>query len=178
MEEVLKNCFKQNCKVSITESLIVAMLGVILIIAKEEIIKIISTILGVVFIFVGIYKIINYFLTRQKGDFYDFDSIYGVCACIIGLITLVYRPEVVLLLRIIIALWIIFTAFVRMTLSIKLKDLDMSAWTYSLIFSIIMFGCGLFILLNEGAVVTLLGITMIIFSVIDIIEDLIFMKNI
>ena len=178
MEEALKRCFKQNCKVSIVESLIVAILGVILIITKEEMVKIISAILGIIFIFVGMYKIINYLLTKTQGDFYDFDFIYGICACIMGVIAFVFRPELVILLRIIIALWILYTSFVRMTLSIKLQTLNMTAWTYSLFFSILMFAFGLYVLINQGVLATVIGVIMVVFSIIDIIEDLIFMNNI
>ena len=99
-------------------------------------------------------------------------------ACILGIITLIYNSEVLRALQMIIGIWIIYTAVVRMSVSIKLKRLELNVWTYSLILSIIMFGCGLFVILNPEMVVITLGVIMIIYSVIDIIEDIILVKNV
>ena len=41
-----------------------------------------------------------------------------------------------------------------------------------------MFGCGLFIALNSGTIIVTIGIVMIVYSIIDIIEDIICMINI
>ena len=41
-----------------------------------------------------------------------------------------------------------------------------------------MFLCGLYVIVNSGAIVVTIGTIMIIYSVIDIIENIIFMKNI
>ena len=43
---------------------------------------------------------------------------------------------------------------------------------------IIMFICGLYVILNSGAIIVTIGTIMIVYSVIDIIEDVIFMKNV
>ena len=65
-----------------------------------------------------------------------------------------------------------------MNLSTKLKALSTTIWICSLLLSIIMFLCGLYITVNSGAIIVTIGIMMIIYSVIDIIENIIFMKNI
>ena len=41
-----------------------------------------------------------------------------------------------------------------------------------------MFICGLYIALNEGTIVITIGILMIVYAVMDIIENLIFLRNV
>ena len=66
----------------------------------------------------------------------------------------------------------------RMGLSMKLKQQGFHVWVYSLVLALIMFVCGLYITLNPGAIIITIGIMMVISSVLDIIEDIIFMKNV
>ena len=41
-----------------------------------------------------------------------------------------------------------------------------------------MFACGLYVVLNEGTVIVTIGILMIIYALMDIIENMIFIKHI
>ena len=176
--EYIEKLFKKSRWVSIIESLIFALLGIILICKPEGTLKFITFILGTIFILTGIYKIINYFVSKGRYNFYDYDLAYGLVACIIGIITIFFSSTIGSIFRIIIGLWIIYSSFIRMNLSTKLKTLNTTIWICSLLLSIIMFLCGLYITVNSGAIIVTIGIMMIIYSVIDIIEDIIFMKNI
>lgn len=174
----VEKIFKKTGWISILESIIFVILGAILIWKPEGTVKVISYILGIIFILIGIYKIINYFLAKGKYDFYNYDLIYGLMACVLGIVTIVYSNTIGAILRIAIGIWIIYSAFIRMNLSLKLKSLNLKIWIYSLCLAIAMFACGLYITLNSGAVIVTIGIMMIVYSVIDIIEDIIFMKNV
>ena len=165
--EYIEKLFKKSRWVSIIESLIFALLGIILICKPEGTLKFITFLLGTIFILTGIYKIINYFVSKGRYNFYDYDLAYGLVACIIGIITIFFSSTIGSIFRIIIGLWIIYSSFIRMNLSTKLKALNTTIWI-----------CGLYITVNSGAIIVTIGIMMIIYSVIDIIEDIIFMKNI
>lgn len=177
MEEIIKRTFKDNCKLSIIESIIIIIIGFILIIKPTLALKTVINILGVIFLSVGIFKIINYLLTRKKNNFYSYDAIFGIFAFILGIISIVFSSGILYVLKTIIGLWIIYCAVVRMGVSIKLRRLNLAVWTYSLILSVIMLCCGLFVLLNPEVIILTLGIIMIIYSIIDIVEDIILMKN-
>ena len=41
-----------------------------------------------------------------------------------------------------------------------------------------MLACGIFITFKSGSIVIAIGVVMIVYSIIDIIEDVIFMKNV
>ena len=103
---------------------------------------------------------------------------YGLVACIIGIITIAYSSAIGSIFRIIIGIWIIYSSFIRMDLSVKFKTLDSKVWIYSLILAIIMFACGIYITVNSGAIIVTIGVMMIVYSIIDIIEDIIFIKNV
>jgi len=174
----IEKIFKKTGWISILQSIIFAILGAIIIWKPEGTIKTISYILGIIFILIGIIKIINYFFAKGKYDFYNYDIIYGLMAFIIGIVTIVYSNTIGSIFRIIIGIWIIYSSFIRFNLSIKLKAMKLNIWIYSLLLAIAMFICGLYITMNSGAVIVTIGVMMIIYSVIDIIEDIIFMKNV
>lgn len=176
--EYIEKIFKKTGWLSILESVIFAILGGVLVWKPEETIKTITYILGAIFIIIGIYKIINYILAKGKYDFYNYNMIYGIIAIVIGIITIVYGTTITSLFRIIIGIWIIYSALVRISVSIKLKRTELNIWTYSLLLAIIMLICGLYITINSGTVVVTIGILIIVYSIVDIIESIIFMKNV
>lgn len=99
-------------------------------------------------------------------------------AAVIGIITIAYSETIGTIFRVIIGIWIIYSSLIRINLAMKLKAMDVKAWSYSLLLAVIMFVCGLFIAMNSGSVIVTIGIIIIVYSVIDIIEDIIFMKNV
>ena len=73
----IEKIFKKSGLISILESLIIALLGIILIIEPEGTLEFITCSLGVIFILAGLYKIINYLLSKGKYNFYDYDLAHG-----------------------------------------------------------------------------------------------------
>ena len=176
--EYLEKVLKKTGVTSLVTSIIFAILGAILIANPEGTIKFIAIILGVMFELVGLYKIINYFQNKGKYDFYNYDIAYGVIAIVLGIVTICYSTQIGAIFRIIIGMWIVYSAILRINLSIKLKAIASNVWIYSLIIALIMAACGIFIICNSGAVIVTLGVTVVIYSVLDIIESIIFMRNI
>lgn len=177
--EYLDKMLKKTGYISILESIVFIILGGILIWKAEAAIKVISVILGLIFIVMGAGKIIGHFSINKKFiEFYDYELIYGLMAVVFGFIIIYYSSTIETILRIIIGIWIIYSSFVKLTLSLKIKQVESRAWIYSVILSIVMFVCGIYIILNEGTIIATVGIIMIIYSIIDIIEDLICIKNI
>lgn len=176
--EYIQKILKKTGYVSILESIIFAVLGIVLIAKPEQTIKVISYILGACFILVGIYKIINYVQMKGKNDLYNYHLIYGVMAIVIGLIAIVYSSTIGTIFRIIIGIWIIYSSVIRASSSLKLRVIKSNIWIYTLIISIIMFICGLYIALNEGTIIVTIGILMLIYAIMDIIENIIFVRHV
>ena len=67
--EYIKEILKKTGWISIVESLIFAILGIILFYNPVGTVKVITWILGAIFILIGIYKIIRYFSLQENKDF-------------------------------------------------------------------------------------------------------------
>ncbi len=173
----MKEIFKKTGLVSIIEALIFLILGIILVWKPDEVVNFISTILGIIFIIAGIYKIASYFVAKGNNEFYNYDLVYGIMAIIIGIIIMVYINIIGSAFRIIIGIWIIYTSLVRLNSAIKIKKLGSKVWIYSLAIAMLIFLCGLYVVINSGAIVATIGTIMIIYAIMDIIEDIIIMKN-
>ena len=176
--EYLEKVLKKTGVTSLVTSIIFAILGIILIANPEGTIKFIAIILGVIFGLVGLYKIVNYIENKGQYDFYNNDIAYGVIAIVLGIVTICYSTQIGAIFRIIIGLWIVYSAILRINLSIKLKTIDSNVWIYSLIIALIMAFCGIFIICNSGAVIVTLGIVVVIYSVLDAIESIMFLNNV
>ena len=176
--EYIKNILKKTGWESIIESLIFAVLGIILVSNPNGTVKLISWILGAIFIVIGIAKIINYFKLKGNNDFLNFELIYGLTSIVIGIVAMAYMNIIGSIFRIIIGVWILYTSFVRINFSMQIKRIGSNMWISSLILAVIMFICGLYIIINSNAIIVTIGIIMIVYAVIDIIENIIFMKNI
>ena len=158
----MKDFLKKSGWTDILVSLVFAVIAIFMITKSDAVVKIISYVLGGIFIVMGAVKIIDYFASKGKYDLYNYDLIYGIIAIIIGLVT--------------IAIWIIYSGLVRLSLSLKLHTAQINAWSVSLILSIIMIIGGIYMLFQSGALVLTIGIIMLVYSIIDLIESAIFIK--
>ncbi|MCI8518956.1 MAG: DUF308 domain-containing protein [Clostridia bacterium] len=174
----IEKIFKKTGWLSILTSLVLAALGGVLIWKPTETVKFVSYALGAIFIIVGIAKVINYFLSRGKYEFYNYDLVFGLMAIVLGIITICCSSTIGSIFRIIIGIWIVYSSIIRLNLSFKLKSMDVKAWIYSFILAILMFICGLYVALSEGSIVIAIGIVIVIYAVIDIAESIIFMRNV
>ena len=74
--------------------------------------------------------------------------------------------------------WIIYSGLLRLSLSIKLHRVEVNIWSLSLILSILMIIGGLYMLLESGALILTIGVIMVIYSISDLVESIIFVKNV
>lgn len=176
--EYLEKVLKKTGLSSLLISIIFAILGIVLIKNPDETVKFISYILGITFMMVGLYKIIIYLRSKDKFDFYNYDMTFGIIAMILGVVTIVYSKQIGALFRILIGLWIVYSSIIRIDLAYKLKLANLNVWIYSLILAIAMLLCGMFIIFNSGVIIMTIGIVILVYSVLDIAENLIFLKNV
>ena len=174
----MKSILKNSGWADIIQALIFAIIGIFLIVQPELSTQIASYVIGGVCIAIGIVKCVDYFISKGKYDFYNYDIVYGIIAIIIGLITIFCSGLIESIFRITIACWIIYSGLMRLSLSTKLHTAKIDMWSVSLILSLIMIVGGLCMLFQSGALALTIGIIMLVYSIIDIIESLIFIKNI
>ncbi len=176
--QYLKDLLKKSGWMSIAESLVFAILGIILIWQKDAIMSMIAYILGAVFILLGIIKVVNYLQTKSKSDLYNYELVYGIMAVIIGIVIMVYSSTISKIFGIIIGIWIVYSSVVRASSAIKLKQIKSNIWIYSLVIAAIMLVCGLVVIFNTGVIPWTIGAIMITYAILDIIENVIFINNV
>ena len=162
---------------SVITSLIFAVIGLVMIYNPQTTMQFISTVLGIFFIVIGIVKIINYFVSRENSTLFTNDIAWGLIAIIIGLVTMVYSSTIENIFRIMIGIWIIYSAFTRFTLSFRLKGVNDKVWAFVLVLAVLMVIGGLYVTFYPGALIFTLGVIILIYAIMDLIESFIFMKN-
>lgn len=177
--EAIEKILKKTGWSSLITSVIFAIIGSILIAKPEGTVKIASYIIGIIFIFAGIYKIFNYLREKENTELlYHYNVAYGVIAIILGLITMFYSTQIAALFRILIGIWIIYSSILRINLAFNLKNIDSKLWIPSIIVAFAMFVCGIYITFTSNAIIVTIGIIIVTYAVLDIIESLIFLGNI
>ena len=174
----MKDFFKRAGIISIITSIIFAILGFIMIKNPEGTINVISKVIGLIILLIGIEKIINYLLFNGNGDLFNYDLIYGIIAIIIGVLIMVYSSVFANIVGIVIGIWIAYEAAIKMLLSLKLKNAGVSSWLVMLALSAITLLAGVFIVFNQSSIIVATGIVMIIYAVIDLIDEIIFIHNV
>ena len=80
--------------------------------------------------------------------------------------------------RILIAIWIIYSGIMNLQTAIVWKDYKSKLWIITLILSIVMVIAGVYMLVNQGAVLQMVGVIILAYGIVDVIENVIFIKKI
>lgn len=175
--EITKS-LKQSAWAAIIESLATIALGILLIVLPDVVVKIIAYVVGAFFIIKGACQIINYFLAKGQNDFLNNNLLVGIVSILLGVVAVLMGEDVANIFRVIIGIWLIYESLVRMNTAIKLHAVNIAAWKYILILALIMLVFGIFITFYTGAVIVLIGWTMVLVGVIGIIGDIMFIRRV
>lgn len=171
----IKDLLKKSGMSNILISIIFGLFGIILYVFHEGAVKLISCLIGLLFLLIGVARLVNY--VKGRGEHLNFDLFCGLIATIAGIIAIIYTDAIGAILRIIVGTWIVYSGITRAYLSFKIKGFNSSIWIFSLVLSILMIIFGIYIMLNSGAIITLIGSLMIAYAIIDIIESFIFIRK-
>ena len=80
--------------------------------------------------------------------------------------------------RILIAIWIIYSGIINLQTTIVWKDYKSRLWLLTLILAIAMIIAGIYILVNSGAILQTVGVAIVVYGIVDIIENIIFIKKV
>jgi len=174
----MEKFLKKTGWTSVITSIVFAIIGIILITNPESTIKVISYILGGIFIAIGIIKIINYFSAKGSSDLYNYNLIYGLIAVVLGIITMIYSSTIATMFRIMIGIWIIYSSLIRLSFALKLRKAQINSWTAVLVLALCMLVFGLYMVFNTSAVMVTVGIVILAYAISDLIESFIFVRNV
>lgn len=172
------NFFKKVSVASILTSIAIGILGLIILFNPNETIALLSLILGIIIMIIGIGKIISYIILRKESNFSNYDLIYGIIAIVISIIMLANANAFATIVRVIIGIWIAYTGIMKLIYALNLKSLSSSSWIAVMIMAIITIIAGVYIAIDSSILIMVFGVILIAYTVIDIIEQIIFMINV
>lgn len=172
---MLEKFLKKSSWTDIAVSLIFILFGAMLMMSPETVQAMIAILLGAVFIAMGLFRLINY-IASGKTDRYSLSI--GIVAIITGIIIMFCSGIILSVFRIIIAIWIIYSGIMNLQTTIVWKDSKSKLWWMSFILSILMIIAGIYVMANSGAILQTIGMIIIAYAIINIIENIIFMKKI
>jgi uncharacterized membrane protein HdeD (DUF308 family) len=172
----LKN-LKKTELMNLFISVLFIIIGIILVINPEQVLTIISLVVGIGFLVLGAIKIFKYLKDKSNSSEIYLDIVVGLMAIIAGLIIIFCTSAIEAIFRIIIGVWIIFSGCMRLSLVKQLKKANLKEWTISLALALIMIICGLYMILVPGTVVAVIGAIIIAFAVINLVQSIMFFKN-
>ena len=174
-KNMIEKFLKRSSWTDIVISLIFVFLGVLLIAKPNETVGAISIILGVIFIAMGVLKLVEYYTSETKEDYL---LTIALIAVIFGIIVIFASDAILALFRIILGIWIIAAGIMDFQTAIVWKQVKSPYWTATVLFSILMMFAGIIILVNKDILLTTMGVITVIYAVLDIIDRIIFMKKI
>ncbi len=163
--------------INLVVSVLFIIIGIILVKDPEQVLQIVSYVAGIAFLVLGIIKIVKYLKDKSNSNEIYGDIVFGMIAIIMGLIIMFCTSAIEAIFRIIIGVWIVFTGITRFELVKRLKDANSKEWIVSLVLAIIMIACGLYMIFTPGTVVAIIGIVIIAYAVINLIQSVMFFKN-
>lgn len=172
---MFENFLKKSGWTDIIVSLLFILLGIMLIARPESIIAIISIVLGAIAIIIGVLKLIDYYSMGKQDNYILAVSIVAI---ITGIIIMFCSNIILSIFRIIIAIWIIYSGLMNLQTALVWKDYKSKLWITTFLLAILMIIAGIYILVNNGAMLQIVGGIIVTYGIIDVIENFIFIKKI
>ena len=151
---------------SIINSVLFLLIGIILFTYGDDIISVISYILGVVVIIIGVVKTLNATKNNTSPN-YNANLALGIMLIVLGIALIFCGPIIKIVLRFFIGAWILVGGANKLIAAINLKK-ESKDWIKLLVISILLLVIGLYVVLKSLGF-KYIGLVMIIYSVIAIV---------
>lgn len=165
----MKEFFIKIKNLSIITIIASAVMGIVLLARPDETLYAVSMICGITMIALGIGALISYFAKDRNV----FLIILAVIAIISGIIVCVKYKSIVSILLFLFGLFILISGAVDLIMSIDVKRNGFGDWMVSFLLSLATVVLGLLVVINPFssslAVIRLLGISLIVYAVLDLI---------
>ena len=156
-------------------SILFVILGALLIIKPSEMMSVISIFLGMVLFIIGFLKLVDYFTSKDKEDYL---LTFALISAVLGVIVLCCSDVITGFFRAALGIWIIVSGIRNFQTSLVWKEVKSGLWTITVLCALLMIIAGIVILVSSTLAIRIVGITIVIYAVLDIIARSIFMKKI
>lgn len=169
---------KKSSKVSLISGLTFFVLGVIIFLNPEILVKVISYGLGGLLILIGIYKTANYYIQDKRLGVVNRNELaFGITAIILGIVFIFLADAIELLLRFIVGGWLVIAGFNKIISTFYTTDRNSKFYSL-LIIGIILISIGLYIILVSNLALSIIGLFMMFYGIIDFISYFVYKNNI
>ena len=143
--------------------------GIILLTSTEDLISIVSKVIGSILVILGIVKTIVYIYMKGKvGDYSITELLIGLLIICCGLLLIFSSNALSFAIRTIVGIWVLFAGINRIIYAISIKSLDKNGFITYLISSFIMIIIG--ILMISAIFDQLIGLLIIIYAISEIVD--------
>ncbi len=170
----MEKFLKKSSWTDIIVSLIFVLFGIMLMARPETIKSMIAILLGAICIVIGVLKGIDYFASGKSDNY---SLAIAMVAVITGIFIMFCADIILSVFRIIIAIWIIYSGIMNLQTTIVWKDYQSRLWLLTLLLAIAMIGAGIYILVNNGAMLQIVGGIIVAYGIVDVLESFIFIKK-
>ena len=176
MKNIMKS-FNKLINVSILTSAVILVIGIFLFIQPDTVIRMISVVLGLLFLVPGITSLVDYFKEKNNSSL-----IVGIITILISLILIINTKFVASILPFILGIYFVVNGINRLMYAVELKKQGFTDFSISLVLALLIIFSGIIFIINpfEGAlaITKIIGIFMIIYALLDIINTVIVKKGV
>lgn len=162
---------------SLFNSILFLLLGIILFTNPGGIVKFISYIIGGILIAIGIFNILSYYKTLKKLNIeYTSKLISGIIIIVIGFIVILFSSFIETTIRLVCGGFIIYRGVIKLIESLTSKT-EKTYFYITLVISILMILCGFYVALTVNLVFEMIGLFIIIYAILDIVNYVTYKKK-
>lgn len=168
----------KNNKISLVSGLVFFILGIIIFLNPELLVKTISYGLGGLLILIGIYKVVNYYIQDKRLGIVNRNEIaFGITAIILGIIFIFLADAIELLLRFIVGGWLVIAGLNKIVSTFYTNERN-SKYYSLLVVGIILICIGLYIILISNLALSIIGLFMMLYGITDFISYFVYKNTI
>lgn len=168
---------KKNSKVSLISGIVFFVLGIIIFLNPEILVKTISYGLGGLLILIGIYKTVNYYIQDKRLGVVNRNEIaFGITAIILGVVFIFLADAIELLLRFVVGGWLVIAGLNKIFSTFYTRDRNSKFYSL-LVVGIILICIGLYIILVSNLALSIIGLFMMLYGITDFISYFVYKNN-
>ncbi len=168
---------KQN-GLSLISSIIFLIFGIILFAKPDGVVKLMSNVFGAVLILMGAYRTINYIIQNKRLQVVNYNELaFGVTAIVLGIVLIFLSESIAFLLRLIIGIWVIVAGLNKIMQTFYTTDRSNKFYAL-IVMGIVLVGIGLYIVLEANLALSIIGLFMVLYAIIDIVSYFMYNKSI
>ena len=176
----MREFINRSIKLSIFSSFLFLIIGFIMFVFPEQTLNWITLVIEILLILYGAITVGTYIKADKQYDMFSYNFIFGVMSIVFAIFLMINPTFLVSIFPVVIGLWMTIGGIIKFKICFDFKESKFSI--IYMIGAIIMFTCGISIVFNPFAVakglMTILGIAIVIYSLIDILESIMFLNHI